>query len=193
MDGESGEPVGIVLAKDIYAAVLAGEPEPWNDLKRFSREPQIVPESQRISLVFETMRRERAHMVLVVDEYGDFSGVATLEDLLEEIVGEIADELDIEEPGEGISEHEGHWEAPGLTALSDIERTIGLVAPEEANCNTLSGLAMYSLGRMPVKDDVFEVEGFRIVILGVGERRVERARIEKLTPVDSAVGGDSGD
>ncbi len=191
--GESGEPVGIVLAKDIYAAVLAGETEPWNDLKRFSREPQIVPESQRISLVFETMRREQAHMVLVVDEYGVFSGVATLEDLLEEIVGEIADELDIEQPGEGITEHAGHWEASGLTALSDIERTIGLAAPEEANCNTLTGLAMYCLGRMPVKDDSFEVGGFRVVIMSVGERRVERARIEKRMPLDSAVEGDTKD
>ncbi len=191
VDGESGEPVGIVLAKDLYAAVLAGETEPWKDLKRFSRAPQIVPESQRIALVFETMRRERAHMVLVVDEYGVFSGVASLEDLLEEIVGEIADELDIEEPGESISKHAGYWEAPGLAALSDIERSIGLVAPEDANCNTLTGLAMYSLGRMPVQDDSFEVDGFRIVVMSVGERRVERARIEKITPADSAVEGDN--
>ena len=189
--GESGEPVGIVLAKDLYAAVLAGEVEPWKGLKRFSREPQIVPESQRISLVFETMRRERAHMVLVVDEYGVFSGVATLEDLLEEIVGEIADELDIEEPSDGISEHDGHWEASGLTALSDLERGIGLVAPEEANCNTLSGLAMYCLGRMPVQDDSFEVGGFRILIMSVGERRVERARLERLMPIDGAIKGDT--
>ncbi len=187
VDGESDEPVGIVLAKDLYAAVLSGDAEPWKDLKRFSREPLIVPESQRISLVFETMRRERAHMVLVVDEYGVFSGVATLEDLLEEIVGEIADELDIEEPGEGISEYEGHWEAPGLTALSDVERAIGLVAPEDANCNTLSGLAMYCLGRMPVKDDRFEVGGFRVRILSVGERRVERARIEKIEPGEHSI------
>ena len=191
VDGESGEPVGVVLAKDLYSAVLAGETEPWKDLKRFSREPQIVPESQRISLVFETMRRERAHMVLVVDEYGVFSGVASLEDLLEEIVGEIADELDIEEPGEGLSEHAGYWEASGLTALSDIERGIGLVAPEDANCNTLSGLAMHCLGRMPLKDDSFEVDGFRVVIMRVGGRRVERARIEHLMPVDKVVGGDT--
>ncbi len=189
--GESGEPVGIVLAKDLYAAVLAGEAEPWKDLERFSREPQIVPESQRVSLVFETMRRERAHMVLVVDEYGVFSGVATLEDLLEEIVGEIADELDVDEPGDGISKHANHWEAPGLTALSDIERAIGLVVPEEANCNTLSGLAMYCLGRMPLTDDSFEVGGFRVVILSVSERRVGRARLEELTPVDSAIGGNA--
>ena len=174
---ESGEPVGIVLAKDLYAAVLAGELEPWKDLKRFSREPLIVPESQRISLVFDTMRREQAHRVLVVDEYGAFSGVATLEDLLEEIVGEIADELDIEQPGEGIVKHADHWEAAGLTALSDLERSIGLVAPEEANCNTLSGLAMYCIGRMPVKDDRFEVGGFRVTVVGVGKRRVERARL----------------
>jgi CBS domain containing-hemolysin-like protein len=193
VDGDSDEPVGFILARDIYAAVLAGEREPWSDLRRFCREPQVVPESQRIALVFETMRRERAHMVLVVDEYGSFSGIASLEDLLEEIVGEIEDELDTDEPGAGISEHAGSWESSGLTALSDIERSIGLVAPAEANSNTLSGLAMHCLGRMPVKDDSFEVNGYRVIIKSVSERRVDRARIEKLVPVDNTFAGDNAD
>ena len=173
----------------MYAAVLAGEAEPWKDLERFSREPQIVPESQRISLVFETMRQERAHMVLVVDEYGAFTGVATLEDLLEEIVGEISDELDTDEPDEGITEHEGYWEASGLTALSDVERAIGLEAPEAASCNTLSGLAMYCIGRMPVEGDTFDVAGFRVAVMSVSERRVERVRLEKIGSYAETVSG----
>ncbi len=177
--GESGEPLGVVLAKDLYAAVLAGEAEPWRELERFSRAPLIVPESQRISLVFESMRQERAHMVLVVDEYGVFTGIATLEDLLEEIVGEIADELDTDESDGTIVEIDGHWEAPGLVGLSDVERRIGLHAPDDANCNTLSGLAMYCIGRMPREGDRFDVDEFQVTVLSVRERHVERVRIER--------------
>ena len=81
--------IGIVLARDIHRAILDGEAEPWSDLDRFKREAMVVPESQRIPRLFDSMRIRRAHMACVVDEYGRFIGLVTFEDLLEELVGEV--------------------------------------------------------------------------------------------------------
>lgn len=171
--------VGLVLAKDLYAAMLSGEREPWRDLNRYCREPLIVPESQRVSRLFDTMRAHRAHMVFVVDEYGALTGIVTLEDLLEEIVGDIRDETDVIESQPGIIPVNGHWEADGLIPLADLERAIGLKVPVELDANTVSGLCMQRLKHMPKPGDVFAEGAFVIRVMAVKDRRVGRVQIEK--------------
>jgi CBS domain containing-hemolysin-like protein len=174
------EIVGLVLAKDLFAAMLAGENEPWRDLLRYRREPLIVPENQKISELFELMRVKRAHMAMVVDEYGDQVGIVTLEDLLEEIVGEILDETDSTEAASVRLIDNNHWVADGLTSLADIERSIGLKVPDELDANTISGLCMQRLGRMPQAEDVIVEQGFRITIMATEDRRVGHVHIEKI-------------
>ena len=186
--------IGIILAKDIHRALLSGEAEPWGDLRKLCREPMIVPESQRVSQLFEIMRQKRAHMAFVVDEYGVFVGLVTLEDLLEEIVGEIHDETDAQEASYAIETIDSnHWEADGLTSLGDLEKVVGLRVPIDLDANTLSGLFMERLTRMPeAGDDIFE-NGYWLRILSTEDRRVGRVSIERIESSDAETEPDTED
>jgi len=186
IDSEDNERIiGIVLAKDLYAAMLQDDKEPWKHLQKYCREPFIVPESQKVSRLFDVMRAKRAHLALVADEYGDLVGIITLEDLLEEIVGEIEDETDTFTVSYAITPiDDNHWNADGLVSLSDAERSIGLVVPDGLDANTLSGLCMTSLGEMPeIGDEVVEY-GYRFTVQSVENHRVGRLLIEKLNDID---------
>ena len=171
--------LGIVLAKDMHTAVLNGEHEPWRNLQAFCREPLMVPESQKVSQLFESMRQHRAHMALVIDEYGSLAGIVTLEDLLEEIVGEIRDETDVEDSSITLSKLEDNrWRAHGLLSLTDMERSIGLAVPDELGANTLSGLFMQRLWRMPGVGDTILEGNFRLTIESMEDNRVGLVLIE---------------
>ncbi len=178
-------PFGILLSKDLYVAMLSGDATPWQHLEDFCRDALVVPENLRIAKLFETMRSERAHMTFVVDEYGDFVGLVTLEDLLEEIVGDIADETDTAEVEYFCRETKGGWEAHGLAPLADVQRATGLVVPTDLDANTLSGLFMQRLGRMPEEGDAIEESGFRLEVRAMKEYRVEQAYIEQLSETAS--------
>lgn len=181
--------VGLILVKDVYAALLAGEEKPWADLKRFSRKPLIVPDTQKIPALFEEMRTKRAHMAFVVDEYGGFTGIVTLEDLLEEIVGEIQDETDEEQADLGIELIEpGRWEAKGLASLGDVERELGLLVPPDLEANTLSGLFLARVERMPVPGDEIIEGGFVLRVIEMANSHVERVAITSVATAEEAEG-----
>ncbi len=182
LDGEAI--VGVVLVKDLQHAVLSGQQEPWKYLKELVRDPLIIPENQQAAVLFDHMRTRRAHMALVIDEYGAFVGIVTMEDLLEEIVGEIHDETDVEEVGRDLVEiSDDVWDVDGLISLNDLEKTIGLEAPAELDVNTVSGLFMSRLGRVPEVDDELTEGSFHLIVLSLEEHRVGKARITRMPDV----------
>ena len=181
--------IGVVLAKDLYAAVLDGA-EPWDRLREFCRDPLIVPETLRIGSLFETMRAKRAHMALVVDEYGDIVGVATLEDLLEEIVGDISDETDEPESKYPIRAAGDGWQAHGLASLADVSRVTGLTVPDTLDANTLSGLFIQRLGRMPTAGDVVQEGVFTLEVTCMKDNHVEDVALV-LKPTAASEGPDT--
>ena len=187
LDGGWGHLLGVVLVKEaLVAMVESGAPLPT--LADLARDPLMVPESQRIARLLETMRAERAHMAFVLDEYGEFVGLVTLEDLVEEIVGEIADELDEEEPTFGLRPTADGWEAHGLAPLPDVERATGF-APGPIEANTLSGFFMQRLERMPKVGDEWTEGGYRLRVAEVDQHHVRRCELTRVPDIDKLENG----
>ncbi len=190
VEGKNEDLLGIVLMVDLTRAILTGEEEPWSDLSNYLREPLVVPETQKVSRLFDMMRTERAHMACIIDEYGTFVGIVTLEDLLEEIVGEIADETDVSEQVFPVQEVDDHWIAHGLASLADIERLTGFAVPASYKANTVSGLLMRKLRRIPEPGDFVEDRQYCFTVEEMKGRRAQRVRIERsidlIDPADEA-------
>lgn len=170
--------LGIVLLKDLYLASLSGAADPLAELEAHCRPPVYVPERQSVSAAFEKIRSAAAHMAIVVDEYGEFAGIVTLEDLLEEIVGEIRDEKD---PPEGDyylrKVGNGAWIVDGGISISDAEREFGLAVDPVSASNTLSGLFMERLEAIPQVGDRIETENFVLVVEEASGRHATRISV----------------
>lgn len=176
--------VGVVYAKDLLAYFLSGDVRPR--LQDISRPAYFVPETKRANDLLAEMRRNKVHLAIAVDEYGGTAGVVTVEDLLEEIVGEISDEYDTAEVEvQRISDDEVIVDA-GL-ALSELVDLFG-VEVEIEDVDTVGGLVVSRLGRLAVPgDDVTDtVHGLRLRVLSVVGRRVKTVRIERLSEVGEA-------
>lgn len=192
------EIVGLLLAKDIQNAMFAGEIEPWQNLKVLTREPLVVSESQSVPVLFEIMRSKHAHMAMIVNEYGEFVGIVTLEDMLEEIVGEIHDEMDDDEVPALRQIQEGEWDADGLIPLHDLNRATGLLLDDEPSVNTLSGYFMEKQGRLPKVGDYLIVQGYSLTVTEEQDHRAGRVLITQVEQeagdsLDIAAGAESVD
>ena len=188
--GGNDDVLGLILVKDIFSATLSGSEDVWTNLDPLVRPALIVPENIGVGALFEAMKTERSHMALVVDEYGSFAGMATLEDLLEEIVGEIDDELDHEPALSMLTPNEQGWMSNGLAELRDIDRALGTRFNERhAVARTLSGLLMNRLGRLPREGDTVKEEGLCFTVITLEGRRAGQVQIER-TLVDDAPAAD---
>ena len=179
--------LGVVLAKTIYLAMIEQQQAPWQRLKDYCRSPLIVLENQKIAQLFELMRAKRKHFAFVVDEYGAFSGIVTLEDLLEEIVGDIEDETDVAQPTAQIRQiSEYNWQVDGMLSLADLERAIGLEVEDELQANSVSGLVMERLNRMPLAGDTINEGNYTVKVLDMIDRRVGSVDIHQLLEEDTS-------
>ncbi|AQZ94920.1 HlyC/CorC family transporter [Halopseudomonas phragmitis] len=174
--GESiDEVLGILLAKDLLPLLLDGNCERFN-LKEVLRPATFVPESKRLNVLLREFRSTRNHMAIVIDEYGGVSGLVTIEDVLEQIVGDIEDEHDVDEDSQIKPLPSGDFLVKGLTPIEDFNEHFGSDFPDE-EFDTVGGLVMNAFGHLPKRNEVVELEGFRVRVLNADSRRVHLLRI----------------
>ncbi len=169
---------GILHAKDLVPAIAGAVAPParWQELVR---PVQYVPETKTLAAQLRDFQRGPAHLAIVVDEFGGTSGLVTLEDILEEVVGEIRDEYDVDEEPEIEREGEEKFWVDGRVTLDDLSTALG-VAIEHPEVSTVGGLVYSELGRVPHPGEELRIAGFRVVVERVVRRRVRRVYFERL-------------
>lgn len=169
--GGVDEVVGVLLARDLWRAIRAGD----GQVASIMREPLFVPQTRPVEPLIADMRRQRIKMAIVIDEYGGTAGLVTLEDLVEEIVGEIHDEHEADPvPMERISPTELH--ASGQAALADVAEQLDVTLPLE-DYDTIGGFVFGALGRLPTVGDTVPFPEGRVEVLAMDKRRVARVRV----------------
>ena len=184
--------VGILYAKDLLRLIAAGGTRPR--LRDIMRPALFVPESQSVDDLLHELQRRKVHMAVVLDEYGGTAGLVTIEDLLEEIVGEIQDEFDEEEPMK-VEIGPGEVILDGRAAIDDLTELVepALELEDDEEYDTLGGFVYHRIGRVPVVGDAVVIEPFVITVIKVSGRRVGKVRV-RWTPISTAVAsnGDEG-
>jgi CBS domain containing-hemolysin-like protein len=177
-EGNVDKVVGIVYAKDLLRYLAAGGMP--SSLREVARDPFYVPESKRVDDLLTDMRRVRKHIAIVVDEYGGTAGLATIEDLLEEIVGEIEDEHDeIGSRVQRISETEVEFDGRvDIDELNDIFHTD--IKGEEFD--TVGGCVLHLLGKMPAVGDEAQTDGLLLRVIAIDGHRITRVRVAHVEP-----------
>jgi CBS domain containing-hemolysin-like protein len=182
---------GMIHIKDVFAVLAEGKERP-DSLEPFIRQPRFVPQSMGVMELLEEMRRTRTHLAIVIDEYSGTEGLVTIEDLVEEIVGEIEDEHDDEPEALFTEVAPGIWEADARTELEDIAEAVGDAKLEEVeeDVDTLGGLAFVIAGQVPQAGEtlIHEESGWKIEVLEGDERRVTRVRLHMPEVVGEAAG-----
>jgi CBS domain containing-hemolysin-like protein len=170
--------VGMVHIKDVFTVQVTGA-EPPDDVAALFRKPLYVPESMGVLDLLARMRAERVHLAIVVDEFGGTEGLVTIEDVVEEIVGEIEDEHDEETPGLLIALEDGIWDADARAELEDVAETIDArLGAVEEDVDTLGGLATMLAGHVPQPGEIVEhPSGWRLEVTDSDARRVTRLRL----------------
>ncbi|WP_295803630.1 transporter associated domain-containing protein [uncultured Microbulbifer sp.] len=177
--GESIDDIrGILLAKDLLPLVLKGLDE--FRLEDIIRPATIIPESKRLNILLREFRENRYHMAVVIDEYGGVSGVVTIEDILEEIVGEIEDETDEEEADSFIRRvSDNDFVVKALTPIEDFNEYFECEFSDE-EFDTIGGLIMQSFGHLPGRDEVTRLGKFKFRVLYADNRQIHLLRVSRL-------------
>ncbi len=174
--------VGVLYVKDLVRWIGADVRD--FKLRPLLREPIRVPESKRVSDLLREFQRGKVHMAIVVDEYGGTAGLVTIEDVLEEIVGEIRDEHDTPEAGEPLFRDAGQGavEAEGRCSIADLNARLESRMPEDQGYDTIAGFVMNRLGRVPEAGALVESDGVRVRVLGATPTGVTKVSVERIAP-----------
>jgi putative hemolysin len=173
--------VGVVEVKDLLAGELAGR---GFDLRAAMKPPLYIPESAPALKALETFRRTGAPIALIVDEYGDFQGIVTLEDLLEALVGDLPEPGQEEEPAVA-QRADGSWLVDGMLPIDQLKDAVGMTRlpdEEEATYQTVAGLVMDRLRRIPKASDWFEIDDFRFEVVDMDGRRIDKVLVSRTPP-----------
>jgi CBS domain containing-hemolysin-like protein len=172
--------VGIVYAKDVLKALHQGKHD--SPLGEVARDPHYIPETKKVAELLREMQRDKFHIALVTDEYGSVSGLVTLEDLLEELVGDIADEYDREEP-ELVEVAAGLYRVSGKASIDDVNDLLDVELPDE-EWDTVAGLLLDLFGRIPKDGDEVAYQGLSFTAEEVQGRRIAKVLIARAPESD---------
>ncbi|MGH8140493.1 MAG: HlyC/CorC family transporter [Steroidobacteraceae bacterium] len=194
MDADRDDIVGILLAKDLLRLCISDVRERF-DIREYMRPAVFVPESKRLNVLLKDFRRNRNHMAIVVDEYGGVSGLVTIEDVIEQIVGEIDDEFDVEDDQNIRKEAERQYTVRGVTRIDEFNEYFGSKLSEEEGFDTIAGLLMKQLGRLPRRGEAASIDGFEFRVARADRRRIDALRVvaprDIVPPEERHVGGES--
>jgi len=186
--GESKDDViGILLAKELLN--YYANPEAF-DLRETLRPAVFIPESKRLNVLLRDFRANRNHIAIVVDEYGGVSGLVTIEDVLEQIVGDIEDEYDFDESHDNIiPEANGKFRVKAQTEIADFNEQFGTTFPDD-EFDTVGGLVLRAFGRLPKRGEATTMEGLRFRVLRADSRRLHTLQVERIAPTPPADAGE---
>jgi CBS domain containing-hemolysin-like protein len=172
-EGTTDSIIGIFYAKDLLK--YWGADESAIDLKRIMRTPYFIPEAKNLEELLHELKRKRVHIAIVIDEYGGTSGLVTFEDLLEQIVGDIQDEYDLEEEWI-VKEPDGSVTVDGRLPVEELEKYLGIEI-ERDKFDTVGGLVFHLTGRIPSVGEEIDGGPIHLVIVDADERKIKKARI----------------
>ena len=179
--GENRDDIeGIMLAKELLSYSFDENGPQKFDIKDVLRPAYIIPESKRLDILLTEFRSKRNHMAIVVDEYGCVSGLVTIEDVLEQIVGDIEDEFDIDEEESNIKLHSnGEYIIKAQTDIEDFNERLGSDFPDQ-EFDTIGGLLVNKFGHMPEREETIKMGDFKFTVLNADQRRVHLLRVKPL-------------
>ncbi|MGH8584348.1 MAG: HlyC/CorC family transporter [Gammaproteobacteria bacterium] len=178
LDSKHDRVAGILLAKDLLSHLAQPEKRVFH-LREALRPAVFVPESKRLDVLLREFRSSRNHMAIVVDEYGHTAGLVTIEDVIEQIVGEISDEYDVGDEGFIKAHREDRYIVKARTPIEDFNAHFHTSLAGE-DYDTVGGLVLKSLGRMPSTGESVKLAGFRFTVLRADPRRIRLLRVDKL-------------
>ena len=176
-DGNKDHVIGILLAKDLLR-YYAGE-EAF-DVRDMLRPAVFIPESKRLNILLKDFRRSRNHIAIVVDEYGGVAGLVTIEDVLEQIVGEIEDEYDFdEEEANIVADASGYYRVKAITEVASFNEVLAAAFSDE-DFDTIGGLVTSKFGRLPKNGESIVIDNFRFTVLRADSRRLHLLKVERV-------------
>ena len=183
-EGQPEQIVGILYYKDLLpvweerrAAIRANRQPRVFRLRRLMRKHLVVPETKPVAQMLAEFQQGRSHMAMVVDEFGTIAGLVTVEDVLEQVVGAIADEYDVK--SEQLAPDGDELELEGATKIRDVETQYGIALPGNGGFETLAGFLLMRFGKIPAAGESLEYDGRRFTVLEMDRNRIAKVRVEK--------------
>ena len=175
LDGDRDDVIGILLAKDLLRLFAGATPARF-DMREYMRPVVFVPESKRLNVLLKEFRGNRNHMAIVVDEYSGVAGLVTIEDVIEQIVGDIDDEFDVEDDQNIRREADRQFSVRGSTRIDEFNQFFNVALPEQ-QFDTVAGLVMKQFGRMPRRGESVTIGEFEFRVQRTDRRRIDSLRV----------------
>ncbi len=177
IEGDVDHVIGIVNVKDLFMHQVVSGPE--LNIKNIMINPYFIPENINLDKLLRQFKKRKQHLAIAVDEHGGVSGLITLEDLLEEIVGEISDETDKDEPPYIVKLNDAEWLVLGKTDIDDVNETICMNIPDTSEYDTFSGYILDFIDKIPVEDEKITLDGFEVIVKEMDGNRINKYIVRK--------------